>query len=94
MTDSSQEDTMKAITSDFFGLIPKDGFPRFKHQTNKWAELGLPQPVAKKDSQNDRNVVVVSMRHDYGEAQLSAVPVPTPFSRPNSSTGSSGLGGY
>jgi hypothetical protein len=77
MTASTQEDTMKAITSEFFGLIPRDGFPPLKQQTIKWAELGLPQPVLKKDSQNDRNVVVVSMRHDYGEAQLSPVPVST-----------------
>jgi hypothetical protein len=85
---------MKAITSEFFALIPRAGFPSSKPQSIGWKELGLPLPTQhKKDTSDDKSVVMVSMRHDYGEAHLSPV---SPFTNPRSNPfiGSSGLGGY
>lgn len=65
---------MKAITADFFSLVPRHGFPALKQQSTGWKELGLPEPKQhKKDPSDDKSVVMVSMRHDYGEAPLSPV---------------------
>lgn len=92
MTASSQDDSMKAITSDFWNRIPRAGFPQDKQQSQRWKELGLPQPTLRKDAEDNKNVVMVSMRHDYGEPQFS--PVSILDLRSNSLKGSSGLGGY
>ena len=75
MTASSQDNSMKAITSDFWSRIPRAGFPQDKQQSQKWKDLGLPQPTLRKDAEDDKNVVIVSMRHDYGEPHCSFVSI-------------------
>lgn len=72
MAASSQDDTMQAITLGFFNRIPRAGFPPSKQQSQKWKELGLPQPAmtTKQQCDDDRMVVMLSMRHDYGSSGL------------------------
>jgi hypothetical protein len=66
---------MKAVTSDFWNRILGAGIPQDNQQWQKWKELGLPQPTLRKDAKDDKNMIMVSMRHDYGKPPISPVPI-------------------
>ncbi len=75
MAPRSEDDTMKAITSDFFGSVSANGHPATKQsQSQKWKELGLPQPAMKKEAghEDSKMIVMCGTLHDYGEPQ----PIP------------------
>ena len=82
MAPRSEDDTMKAITSDFFGSVSANGHPATKQsQSQKWKELGLPQPAMKKEAGHDdaKMIVMCGTLHDYGKARSITLAIDSMF---------------
>ena len=66
-----KESTTAAISSSnsLFTSVSRDGFPAPKQTSQKWKQLGLPEPTSNKRPEDDTKMLVLcSLRHDYGKS--------------------------